>query len=1111
QVSPVLATDGAGGAIAGWVDSRVSSESDIVVQRVTGAGTRPTGWLADGNFLTGYTCYKYIVSIAEDGAGGAFLAWSDDRCHPWHNIIVAHITSAGTQAPGWLGNNGRPASQADANQDSPVIVADGAGGAYIAWEDWRSGTSAIYAQHFTDAGVVAPGWPGDGLAVCPGPGSQSLPAIASDGAGGVFIVWQDRRGGPGDIDLERLDPSGMLAPGWPAEGLVVCGAPDNQGSPAMIADGAGGVFVAWSDHRAGNDDIYAARIDAAGSPVAGWIADGTPVSTAPGDQRKPVLVADGAGGIDVAWQDLRGASWDLYAMRLAGDGTPAAGWSPDGVALCAADGDQTALQIAPDGAGGVFAAWQDPRAGGPHIYAQHVDGSGATAAGWPGDGLALCTAPGSQVSPRIVPDGSGGAIVAWVDSRTANPTAPDLYALHVLAGGPVRTGTGDLTARHQDGQTFLTWTTPPDTGWTYHVYVSDQPIAQTSDLSSATLVGSIGDSTWYDRRLSVLTGQTQAYRPDSAAAPLSPGQALFVVTPGAAGMRYYAVTDQLAGYPEFQTIATGVNALAFPVAETPAPPRPVWQRTLASPGTRPEIYTLWTSDRDTPCFPAMANRPGLAYDCGIVRGGPPPTNALFLNFHARGGDFLKGVYPTGGGPGEWVLSMDDPLESQDLSSFWYGYHESYDPTAWQNPVFTGGRVYDYTMRRTLHTLLWARRNFAVDTARVYELGFSMGAMGGFFFALQHPDLVASLIVIVGKVDFSFLDEPFPNASFNSGGGLRGVCNDLWGTVAYDLPTDEPGRVYEELNGSWLVGGLGAAAVPPLMMFSGRNDTAMGWAEKVPFFHAMRAARQGGTFYWDPRDHLSSATAAWTPMQRASDLYQFRSDRSFPALSNASPDGDPGDGSVASGDTVGTINGYLAWDSTLVDQPTRWGVTLRTRDLTMLWGPAPGPDSATVDVTPRRLQAFAVRTDSVYSYTVTRLSDHAVVQQGTVIADGVPLLTVPAVRVYRDGSLLQIQGPGVDTVAVAGVGSAAGSPRLELALAPNPARASPALRVRWRGGGEGRVDLLDTSGRIVRRVYRGPGTGTLTLRLDSQGLAGGLYFVVASQDGRRITRRLVVLR
>src|SRR5436190_16393936 len=62
----------------------------------------------------------------------------------------------------------------------------------------------------------------------------------------------------------------------------------------------------------------------------------------------------------------------------------------------------------------------------------------ASAAGiprWTPNGVALCTANGIQQNPQLVGDGAGGAIVTWQDRR--GNSLDDIYAQHVMAGGAV--------------------------------------------------------------------------------------------------------------------------------------------------------------------------------------------------------------------------------------------------------------------------------------------------------------------------------------------------------------------------------------------------------------------------------------------------------------------------------------------------------------------------------------------------------------------------------------------------------------------------------------------------------------------------------------------------
>ena len=80
-------------------------------------------------------------------------------------------------------NNGNVALCTAANdQGPPMIVSDGAGGAIVTWEDFRSGTNwDIYAQRVSAAGV--PQWTANGVALCTAANTQGSPMIVSDGAG----------------------------------------------------------------------------------------------------------------------------------------------------------------------------------------------------------------------------------------------------------------------------------------------------------------------------------------------------------------------------------------------------------------------------------------------------------------------------------------------------------------------------------------------------------------------------------------------------------------------------------------------------------------------------------------------------------------------------------------------------------------------------------------------------------------------------------------------------------------------------------------------------------------------------------------------------------------
>jgi len=133
----------------------------------------------------------------------------------------------------------RRAVPATGNQRTPTIVSDSAGGAIVAWVDDRGGTSGIYAQRVDARG--GPQWTPDGVALCTPSDSQWWPQIVSDGAGGAIVAWEDLRSGPSDIYAQKVNAVGT--PQWDADGVALCTVPGVQTNQTLVPDGAGGAIV----------------------------------------------------------------------------------------------------------------------------------------------------------------------------------------------------------------------------------------------------------------------------------------------------------------------------------------------------------------------------------------------------------------------------------------------------------------------------------------------------------------------------------------------------------------------------------------------------------------------------------------------------------------------------------------------------------------------------------------------------------------------------------------------------------------------------------------------------------------------------------------------------
>jgi hypothetical protein len=426
------------------------------------SGAADPAWPANGRALCTATLFQLHPSIVSDGAGGAIVAWYDSRSGTNNDIYAQHVLASGVVDPAWPAN-GRALCTAPDSQQEPKATSDGAGGAIVVWHDNRGGAGYdIYAQHVLATGAVDPAWPADGRALSTATNSQSLPALVSDGAGGAVVTWMDYRSGAGtDIYAQHVLASGAVDPTWPADGLALCTAGDYQEWPTIISDGAGGAIVAWEDYRSGtNNDIYAQHALASGAADPVWPAEGRPLCTTTGDQYFTTTVSDGAGGAIIAWEDARsGVEPDIYAHHLLASGAVDPAWPADGRAVCTAVEGQRDPKVVSDGAGGILVAWRDNRSESWDIYVQHVPASGAADPAWPPDGRALCTAGGYQDSPTLASDGAGGAIVAWPDSRAA---AWDIYAQRVARFDYLGTPEAEIASvrdvpNDQGGRVKLSW------------------------------------------------------------------------------------------------------------------------------------------------------------------------------------------------------------------------------------------------------------------------------------------------------------------------------------------------------------------------------------------------------------------------------------------------------------------------------------------------------------------------------------------------------------------------------------------------------------------------------------------------------------------------------
>jgi len=259
-------------------------------------------------------------------------------------------------------------------------------------------------------------------------GGKWLPQLALDGAVPV-VTWIDERDrGLQDLPLERVYAArGTAGGGFGPNVRVDAGAPvplaahlDNKWSPTITVS-QGKVFVAWSDFRDYNWDVYFARSDDGGLTFGPNVR----IDDFQGFERlneRVSLAIDPGGRVHAAWTDLRAREPDTniyYSRSDNGGATFSANRQlDDSKAGFDPDRDTPSNQWHPAlvaAGGGLFAAWQDNRLGNNDIFFSSSGDGGATFAA---SERVDDTGPGhSEQSRPSMAWSDGRCYVVWEDDR----------------------------------------------------------------------------------------------------------------------------------------------------------------------------------------------------------------------------------------------------------------------------------------------------------------------------------------------------------------------------------------------------------------------------------------------------------------------------------------------------------------------------------------------------------------------------------------------------------------------------------------------------------------------------------------------------------------------
>ncbi len=378
---------------------RVATIATLFLMLATSTTWAATAWTSQGVPFAAFANTQDIRAAASDGSGGMIVAWGESRFDVAGDVFAQRIDKYGNEM--WQ-NGGVPVSAAAGNQGNQYILIepDGAGGAYIVWDDNRTGFELPYIQRIDSNG--SPMFAVDGIAVIPAGGEDLVEAVMAPHPTGDGVVVIVRRPAFSFDHIYGKQVRANGDSGWGGTfGAQLTTTPSFN--VTVTNDGAS-TLLAWSDERNATQEIYVQKLDATG--IRQWTANGVNVS---GGNLfvNPAIVPDGGGGMFVLWEVSGFGLLDVRRVDAAGGlATNVVGIETFGLALLGKD-------MISDGAGGAFIVWSVDRGAGYTVYAQRVINDAHEV--WGVSGIASIPTKDGYY-PRAVPDGEGGFVAVYESS-----------------------------------------------------------------------------------------------------------------------------------------------------------------------------------------------------------------------------------------------------------------------------------------------------------------------------------------------------------------------------------------------------------------------------------------------------------------------------------------------------------------------------------------------------------------------------------------------------------------------------------------------------------------------------------------------------------------------
>jgi hypothetical protein len=308
QRYPSVGVDGTGNFVVVWASQ---DQDGVFGQRYDSSGSKVGPQFQANTYTTSTAAHP---KVAVSGDGSFVVVWQDNNRDLSGSAVYGQRFSA---AGAKVGSDFQVNTYTFNQQRYPAIATDRAGDFVVVWQSLiQDGNGdSIFGQRFDrSASKIGPEFPVNTYTV----GNQVFPAVAVDPKGNFVVVWQSYpniSGGKYGIYAQRFN-SGSEKAGSEipvAESFTSL----EFASPTVAVDGIGNFVVAWQGYAGGGtvlpQGIFSQRYDHAGSEDGYEFQVNT---YTPFNQSYPALAADAAGDLVVAWNSPQdGSSYGIIARR----------------------------------------------------------------------------------------------------------------------------------------------------------------------------------------------------------------------------------------------------------------------------------------------------------------------------------------------------------------------------------------------------------------------------------------------------------------------------------------------------------------------------------------------------------------------------------------------------------------------------------------------------------------------------------------------------------------------------------------------------------------------------------------------------------------------------